>query len=454
MVYRYNFPSIDTYTAFVGANSLTNIVNNTFAFAQEANLISYTEITGDVVVKGDLTVENIILGSTNLITEINGLEIELSGKQNILTQGTNITIDENNVISSSGGGSINQSELDLKQNILNDITQNSIKAHRLDLSNLHMNPGIFYYNGVSIDDMIGAKQNKFTEGTDTSTNTLRLRFLHIAGGIFYQGSSIENLFYSKQDILTNTTDLTVNSFVCNSLKIQDTFIGTLLDEKQPLLTTASPLNVASLTVGGEDIDTKIDTAVGSKQNILNVSSQLLIGALDVSSSGFIITSAQPGQITCNSLLLGGENIRTIISDAVTSGSGSDSWTYAGYAVNLFNTIAGIFQQTGNNSLTFNAPKFYVNGGTLIFTFEFTGYRNSSGLYDIVYNIIDSSDAIVNTCIHKFLFINLRRETMSKTHVVSGLPAGEYYVQVARADITLHNNTDNEPFNIILQELPS
>ena len=47
-----------------------------------------------------------------------------------------------------------------------------------------MDPGIFYYNGVSIDDMIGAKQNKFTEGTDTSTNTLRLRWLHIAGGNF------------------------------------------------------------------------------------------------------------------------------------------------------------------------------------------------------------------------------------------------------------------------------
>ena len=110
MVHHYNFSSINTYTNFIGENSITNIVNNTFAFTQEADIISYTEITGDVVVKGDLTVENIILGSTNLITEINGLEIELSGKQNILTQGTNITIDENNVISSSGGGSITQSE--------------------------------------------------------------------------------------------------------------------------------------------------------------------------------------------------------------------------------------------------------------------------------------------------------------------------------------------------------
>jgi hypothetical protein len=141
---------------------------------------------------------------------------------------------------------------------------------------------------------------------------------------------------------------------------------------------------------------------------LTGSSQLLIGALDVSASGFIITSAQPGQITCNSLLLGGKNIRTIISDAVSGGSGSDSGTYAGYAVNLLNTNAGIFQQTTNNSLTFNCPKFYVNGGTFIFTFEYTGYRNSSVLYDIVYKIIDSSNAIVNTCVHKFLFNNLRR----------------------------------------------
>ena len=70
MVYRYDFPSIDTYTSFVGENSLTNIVNNTFAFTQVGNVISFpTEITGDVVVAGDLTAENLIVGSTNVITE-------------------------------------------------------------------------------------------------------------------------------------------------------------------------------------------------------------------------------------------------------------------------------------------------------------------------------------------------------------------------------------------------
>ena len=75
LVYRYDFPSIDTYTDFVGENSITNIVNNTFAFTQVGNVISFpTEITGDVVVAGDLTAENLIVGSTNVITELTSLD--------------------------------------------------------------------------------------------------------------------------------------------------------------------------------------------------------------------------------------------------------------------------------------------------------------------------------------------------------------------------------------------
>ena len=77
MVYRYDFPSIDTYTDFVGENSITNIVNNTFAFAQVVDVISCTEITGDVIVSGDLTAENLIVGSTNVITELISLHIRL-----------------------------------------------------------------------------------------------------------------------------------------------------------------------------------------------------------------------------------------------------------------------------------------------------------------------------------------------------------------------------------------
>ena len=78
MVYRYDFPSIYTYTDFIEENSITNIVNNTFAFAQDVDVISYTEINGDVVVVGDIIANNFIVGSTNLITEITDLQGRLT----------------------------------------------------------------------------------------------------------------------------------------------------------------------------------------------------------------------------------------------------------------------------------------------------------------------------------------------------------------------------------------
>ena len=71
MVYRYDFPSIDTYTSFVGENSLTNIVNNTFAFTQVVDVISYTKITGDVVVAGDLDCNTITTNSLEVKANIN-----------------------------------------------------------------------------------------------------------------------------------------------------------------------------------------------------------------------------------------------------------------------------------------------------------------------------------------------------------------------------------------------
>ena len=54
--YRFDFPSISTYTAFVDGISVTNIVNNIVALTEVATIISFnTEITGDVVIVGDIT---------------------------------------------------------------------------------------------------------------------------------------------------------------------------------------------------------------------------------------------------------------------------------------------------------------------------------------------------------------------------------------------------------------
>jgi hypothetical protein len=131
LVYRYNFPSIDTYTDFVGANSLTNIVNDIFAFTQEATVISYTEITGDAIMKGDLIVENIIVNSTNIITEINT-------KQHIIND-NDLTIDK--ILNLQSSLTNLQDSIYLKQNIKNDndLTIPKILNLQSSLTNLQDN---------------------------------------------------------------------------------------------------------------------------------------------------------------------------------------------------------------------------------------------------------------------------------------------------------------------------
>ena len=80
--YRFDFPSISTYTAFVDGISITNIVNNLFALTEVANVIFLpTEINGEVVIAGDLTANNFIVGSTNLITEITDLQGRLNTEE-------------------------------------------------------------------------------------------------------------------------------------------------------------------------------------------------------------------------------------------------------------------------------------------------------------------------------------------------------------------------------------
>ena len=124
MVYRYDFPSIDTYTDFVGVNSITNIVNNTFAFAQEAVVISYTEITGDVVVAGDLTAENLIVGSTNVITELTSLDTRLDVEEPKTTALQTLT-------------ATHTADILTKQDLITsstDLTANSITTNNLEVN--------------------------------------------------------------------------------------------------------------------------------------------------------------------------------------------------------------------------------------------------------------------------------------------------------------------------------
>ena len=90
---------------------------NTLTSADTLSLDTLTtldaNVLGNATVGGDLLVKGIELDAK--ITNAT------SGKQDTLTPGTNITIDENNVISSSDGGSTIDSTTDLSCNTLDTV---------------------------------------------------------------------------------------------------------------------------------------------------------------------------------------------------------------------------------------------------------------------------------------------------------------------------------------------
>jgi hypothetical protein len=60
--YRFDFPSIDTYTgSFATDDSTTNIVSNSIASTEDANIFSFsTELTGDLVSNINTTLADIL----------------------------------------------------------------------------------------------------------------------------------------------------------------------------------------------------------------------------------------------------------------------------------------------------------------------------------------------------------------------------------------------------------
>jgi hypothetical protein len=76
-VYRFDFPSIDTYTGFSSGDSTTQTPNDTHSTKQVVSETSSPiEITGNIMLEGDLVIDTI-----NILTEINT-------KQNTITDGS------------------------------------------------------------------------------------------------------------------------------------------------------------------------------------------------------------------------------------------------------------------------------------------------------------------------------------------------------------------------------
>ena len=181
LVYRYDFPSIDTYTDFFGVNSITNIVNNTFAFAQVIVVISYTEITGDVVVAGDLTAENFVVGSTNVITELTSLDTRLDEEELKTTALQTLTESHTDDITA------NTADILTKQAT---ITDGSLTIARTD----------------GLQTALNAKQATITDGSLTIART----------------SGLQTALNAKQATITTSTSLSLDILTATNIISKNT----------------------------------------------------------------------------------------------------------------------------------------------------------------------------------------------------------------------------------------
>jgi hypothetical protein len=210
----------------------------------------------------------------------------ISSKQDTLVAGTNITIVDNVISSSGGGGSdITQDDLDLKQDliisstnltcntinassaiinsvdigsglislqtqvdgkqpILNDVLMNEILAFKATFLNLHMNNGIFYYNGKTLDDLISAKQTIFTTGVVSYNNALNVYKAYIKGGaseLALGNITLQVSLNAKHPLLSTTSDLSIRTLTATNIIKNGLNIDTLLNAKQNTLTAVKIL---------------------------------------------------------------------------------------------------------------------------------------------------------------------------------------------------------------------
>ena len=218
--------STDTFTnktidVDATGNSITNIAN---ANIKAAAGIVYSKLS---IADGDLTIaktsglqaaldakQATITTDDLAITDVSGLTAELAdlsnNKQDTLIAGTNITI-TNNTISASGGGGVTIDETtDVSLNNLfvhGDISANDASFNRIDVSEVYIN-GVDLMNGApeALDTL-----KELADALDNSAN--------FAANVTNTLGSLQTQVDAKQITLTANTDIEVSDIVCSTITI-------------------------------------------------------------------------------------------------------------------------------------------------------------------------------------------------------------------------------------------
>jgi hypothetical protein len=213
--YRYNFPSISTYTgSFATTDSTTLIISDNVALTEDAIFTDYAfDITGDVVLAGDLTAENFIVGSTNVITEITALQSRLDVEEPKTTALQGRLDTEEPKTSALQTLTATHTE-DLATNTANILTKQPLITTSTDLET----------NLIFIEGNLNFKKNYF------DTIVIR-RLTGITGGSGFNNDNVINL--NELQVWVNDTNIMINnglaSFYVN-FNDKDTIIQSSAEE--------------------------------------------------------------------------------------------------------------------------------------------------------------------------------------------------------------------------------
>ena len=135
-----------------------DLVLNSIVVKPRATKSNYNE-----AIDGQIICDSLYIGDENVMSLISNNLANIDLKQDKLTAGANIEI-IGNEISSTGGGDVSQSDLDLKQDILNDDSTNEISLYKAIVTNIETK--LITYNGTTLETLIATKQDKVTSSTE------------------------------------------------------------------------------------------------------------------------------------------------------------------------------------------------------------------------------------------------------------------------------------------------
>jgi hypothetical protein len=289
----------------------------------------------------NISIVDNVISSSDEVTQA-----QLDTKQDTLTAGTNLTIDANNVISStaSGGGEVTQADLDLKQDILTAG------------DNITITGDVISSSGGITQAQLDTKQDTLTAGDNI---TITGDVISSSGGI------TQAQLDTKQDVITSTTNISSNT-----------------------LNTVAGVSVGgALSIGGIDLDTKIATATSGKQDTIQTTTDISLNTLttagDVNVGGNLTT---PNRIsfyatTDKSLFAVNQGLVPPFNIIVQNiGNAYDNTTYQ-FTAPVAGTYYFGFSFYSNQNIGFVAT-LELNGSTIAKVQRNPGYTSSYTKYQI------------------------------------------------------------------------